>query len=460
MNMETNQMDVKIVGINSISDIISAAAARMSTQEGNAFEILEASKERQDKNFKLVKNVVNSGHKTILEHITMTIAFCNVSVHAEQYFLEHRLASFTVKSRRYVNYSKQGYFIPPDIDGMDRAIYIQYMDSMFNIYNELIEKGFSLEDARFFLPYSFCSNFYCTMNARELLHIIDDIRRGKGAHDSELEIISNKIVDSLREQCPILNPEIEKILSQEKPVSHESIEYIKPDTYYQRDVDLEQVTVKLLNSVSTPEIIEAAECFYDPFKCSRQYTSDNQIDILPRALEQLNYTFAIRNISLSCLTHLTRHRMQSLVVPPIKNIKYNGFIIPPTLSPTARKLYQDRIVEAHRMMMDAFTKVQKRTMIKYRHYFALSGNVISVMTTMNAREICNFMQLRSCMRSQWEIGHVATEMLKLLRKDAPQLFDKFGPSCFVKGYCPEGKMSCGQISDVKKLFEGDLSECK
>jgi thymidylate synthase ThyX len=35
----------------------------------------------------------------------------------EQYFIERRLASFTVKSRRYVDFSGLGYHIPPRVGG-------------------------------------------------------------------------------------------------------------------------------------------------------------------------------------------------------------------------------------------------------------------------------------------------------------------------------------------------------
>jgi len=44
--------------------------------------------------------------------------------------------------------------------------------------------------------------------------------------------------------------------------------------------------------------------------------------------------------------------------------------------------------------------------------------------------------------AQWEIRHLADEMLRLCRKEAPILFEAAGPGC-VTGNCPESR-PCGQ----------------
>lgn len=92
------------------------------------------------------------------------------------------------------------------------------------------------------------------------------------------------------------------------------------------------------------------------------------------------------------------------------------------------------------------------TLQKYGYYFALSGNVMDVMTTMNARELMLFIRLRSCSRAQWEIRNVATSMLSLLRKNFPALFDHYGPSCVLTGVCPEGRMSCGMKDEMIPMY--------
>ena len=85
-------------------------------------------------------------------------------------------------------------------------------------------------------------------------------------------------------------------------------------------------------------------------------------------------------------------------------------------------------------------------------YCVLSGNTLDIITTMNARELMLFFRLRSCTRAQWEIQIYANDLLRKLRKISPDLFSLYGPSCYVLGYCPEGKMTCGRASEIKALF--------
>jgi thymidylate synthase (FAD) len=69
--------------------------------------------------------------------------------------------------------------------------------------------------------------------------------------------------------------------------------------------------------------------------------------------------------------------------------------------------------------------------------------------TMNARELHHFFTLRCCRRAQWEIRAMAREMLRLARHAAPLLFADAGPGC-LRGACPEGAMSCGDVAAVRK----------
>jgi thymidylate synthase (FAD) len=74
------------------------------------------------------------------------------------------------------------------------------------------------------------------------------------------------------------------------------------------------------------------------------------------------------------------------------------------------------------------------------------------MVTMNAREMLHFLRLRCCERAQWEIRAMALEMLKLLKGVAPTIFKDAGPGC-LGGTCPEGRMTCGKISEVRDFFK-------
>lgn len=103
--------------------------------------------------------------------------------------IEFRLASFTVKSRRYVDFSSAGYYMPEGLDEALTQTYATHMEALFADYQYLIEHDVPKEDARFVLPYCFCSNFYCTLNGRELLHVLHAMLFGRGSRFPELVLL-------------------------------------------------------------------------------------------------------------------------------------------------------------------------------------------------------------------------------------------------------------------------------
>ena len=102
-----HQPVVKIISWNAYGEEVCASAARISTTEGSAVKIFDKSL-NDPHNLELIGKVLKSGHRSLMEHMVFNIAMENVSVYAEQYFIEMRLAAFTVKSRRYVDFSGQG----------------------------------------------------------------------------------------------------------------------------------------------------------------------------------------------------------------------------------------------------------------------------------------------------------------------------------------------------------------
>ena len=131
---------IRIIGITDCGESVCAAAGRISTQSGTALEIFDRSKDAE-KNARLIAKVTSSGHTSTVEHIFFNLAFENVSVVVEQFMIEFRLASFTVKSRRYVDFSDSGYYVPDFKCEEDKKEYQSHMDSLFALYAELCENG-------------------------------------------------------------------------------------------------------------------------------------------------------------------------------------------------------------------------------------------------------------------------------------------------------------------------------
>lgn len=447
----TTQSRAKIISWSTAGEEVCASAARISTTQGDAASLFRQA-QGNPKNRDLIAKVLSSGHRSVAEHAVFSIAMENVSVYVEQFFIESRLASFTVKSRRYVDFSGLGYYIPPELEGNALTGYKEYMDALFAAYQALLDEGVPREDARFLLPYSLCSNFYCTLNARELARVLHAMRHGRGRDIPELRELARQLEEQLEERFPCILPGLG---SEEEPAPAEALPPLVGDGPAFLPGS-EAGGVRLLAGPSEPmALLEAAHRAEDPrgsrpFSLEALAASDR-----PRGLEQLNYTFRISDVTLSGITHLVRHRMQSIIVPPIRGLDHTRYILPETIgrSAPARKIYESALAAAAGRAKDMAGHPVLR---KYSYYFAVSGNMMDVMTTLNARELQLFLRLRTCSRAQWEVREIAVDMLRLLRGSFPELFGKFGPSCYLTGKCPEGAMTCGQSEAVKSRFAGEL----
>lgn len=427
-----------------------ASAARISTTKGNAVEIFEKSG-GNEKNRELIRKVLCSGHKTIIEHVIFTFALKDVSAFVEQFFIESRLASFTVKSRRYVDFSGLGYYVPPELKGAEREAYGVYMDTLFEAYHELLENGIPKEDARFLLPYSFHSNFYCTLNARELIHILHDMKYGRGRDVPELQDLAEQIMGQVQDVFPFVCDE----------VGHEAETRRSWETFVDAVhvgdavtlVDAQDIgAVQMVNAPCEPaKILAMAYRVSHPDAGGFPNPGELPTSARPRELEQLSYSFLISDITLSGITHMVRHRMQSVLIPSIRGVDHSRVVLPATIRDNEQALAVYR--RALECSNDRVKQMcGQKNLRKFSYYFALSGNVMDIMTTMNARELMHFMKLRTCSRAQWEIRKIAIDMLKYARASYPELFCRFGPSCFADGRCPEGAMTCGRQEEVAEAF--------
>ena len=417
---------------------VAAASARISTQQGTALEIFGNSL-GDARDLKLIDKVLSSGHKSVIEHQTFGIAFNDVSVLVEQFVIECRLASFTVKSRRYVDFSGAGCVTPEGLNDRQAALYADTMGARFADYEKLMALGVPKEDARFVLPYCLRSNFFMTVNARELIGLICAMLYGRGKGFAEIEALGRQ----LKAQFDGLYPGV---------IDRERARFAGyAAAKLPREVNKGQDMSGGASIIRVPwkpdELLREALAFSGRIDIGEKGMPKEAIRALlmddrPRELELLNYVFGIHNISLACLTHFARHRVQSPVIPAVATALARGnYVRPETVRaiPEARELYRKAFHQQADAAREALALGMKPEDVSY---FAMSGHQLDILIAMNARELMHFMKLRTCSRAQWEIRGVARCMLNRLKEHYPELFGCYGPSCRF-GPCPEGRMSCG-----------------
>lgn len=197
-------------------------------------------------------------------------------------------------------------------------------------------------------------------------------------------------------------------------------------------------------------------------------------------IEHISFTFGVEGVSRVLTHQLVRHRIASYSQQSQRYVKLENFeyIIPPAIENdnAAKEIfieamekdteYYNKLVEVlyakHLQRYLANGLSQKKSMgkaekeaIEDARYVFPNACETKIIFTMNARVLLNFFKLRTCNRAQWEIRELAIEMLRQVQGVYPILFKGEGPGC-VKGSCPEGNMTCGDITNVRKRFKGGL----
>ena len=194
-------------------------------------------------------------------------------------------------------------------------------------------------------------------------------------------------------------------------------------------------------------------------------------------IEHVSFTFGVEGVSRTLTHQLVRHRIASYSQQSQRYVRLSQFeyIVPPHIEKNegAKKLFvrameQDQkyydeisslLFEEHynRYISEGLSeknakqKAEKEAIEDARYIFPNACET-KIVFTMNTRSLLNFFRLRCCNRAQWEIRELAIQMLMEVKKVYPILFKNAGPGC-ISGPCPEGKMTCGKIVEVREKFK-------
>ncbi|MBQ3422422.1 MAG: FAD-dependent thymidylate synthase [Romboutsia sp.] len=268
-----------------------------------------------------------------------------------------------------------------------------------------------------------------------------------------------------------------------------------------------ELKVKLISYTPNPDLVvaSAAKLCYSAVGVDeiQKKLNNDEIDRFVNMLVSINhespiehvtFTFAVEGISRACSHQIVRHRIASFSQQSQRYVKLNQFeyIVPPEIEelPIAKERYIKSMEESQQAYNEIVSHLiykyaEKEDLIKeykeqYENVMSLEEYLITykksnykaiekkaiedaryvfpnacetkMIFTMNARSLINFLHHRCCERAQWEIRELATAMLKELKQVAPILFSNTGPNCLNKP-CPEGKMTCGKIKEVREKFK-------
>ncbi|MBI5254130.1 MAG: FAD-dependent thymidylate synthase, partial [Euryarchaeota archaeon] len=122
----------------------------------------------------VVRMIVENDYSSALEHIHFTFDLQDISIALSRELLEHRIASHTARSTRYVEEANFGYFVPKEFQRNKKALklYNETIEQVANAYRELRNMKITRESARYVLPLAAHTNYIWTANARSLINFL------------------------------------------------------------------------------------------------------------------------------------------------------------------------------------------------------------------------------------------------------------------------------------------------
>lgn len=459
-------MRIELVKGNTPQEVVDrtrivATAGQISHSDKTLFDLYD-DRNDHDKNLEAIGRIVGSGHTSITEHDQLTFFITDVTPVIEQILIGQRLASFTIKSRRYVDFGDSGFYIPDFSylkNGDDvKEKYNNHMNYLFNTYSEMVDLEVPKEDARFVLPYCFHSQIAMSLNTRFLIKLIEYCTMGSMSDIDEVKEFGLKLLEVAKEKVPYYKKNYDSIEKQicEGVKKYDELDILNKYCDGKYDILGNPELIGFQSDFGDIDRTIIASCIMNRYQLDYDKANiiydklsiDEKKDIMEavclanenRELEQVSFRFELPT-TLAGLTHWTRQRIHSLLIPdflPIYDL--NNYIVPDTIKEKCLDKYQEAVnknIQVYNELREM--GVSNKDLV----YFNLSGTLINVSTNINGRELMWISRLRCCKRAQWEIREAANEMVSLVQKES-ELYGKYlGAPCGVVGKCPEGKHSCG-----------------
>lgn len=141
-------------------------------------------------------------------------------------------------------------------------------------------------------------------------------------------------------------------------------------------------------------------------------------------IEHAAVTFEISGISRACSHQLVRHRIASYSQESQRYVDMSNpeFIVPPDIAqnPAALAVWDELMGK----VVDTYHRLRELGIRKEDARFVLpNATATRIIVTMNLRSLRHFFTVRCDKAAQWEIRHLALEMLRQVYPLAPSVFD-------------------------------------
>ena len=216
-------MKCKLIGYTQGLEKVVAMAGKLCYSPVGIDELEKNLTEEKIQTF--IKNLVDMGHESPLEHCSFTFAIEGISRCCSHQIVRHRIASYSQQSQRYVKEEEDKFeFIIPDIIiSMGENVIKEYKQDMLGIHKKYLKWQSNIkqfvedtnyptygmnstkvanENARYVLPNASETKIIITMNVRSLYNFFS--KRLCHRAQSEIRQLAELMLKECKEVCPTL----------------------------------------------------------------------------------------------------------------------------------------------------------------------------------------------------------------------------------------------------------------
>ena len=398
------------------------------------------------------KWVIGYGHSSVAEHAIIHMAFENISRIAADVIEENRLASYTEKSSRFQIIDSRDYHIPEELDACPalRTNYTETMNAIFDAYSSSAASLLDTESAATLSQGGSSQQSVPTAAVRRA--VMDQVRAllpaavltnvGMTANARTFEYAISKLLSDPLRECQFIGEWTKSEASEQVPTL---LKYAKhnPVINRYRSADLNQPYVPITNHDSAELVWHTDNAMiplastlgldYDSFSdLSNIYHSEfndkvweaigeivrdrGEYDPLPRGFELVSYIFLL-TMDYGALREFRRHRMMTPISEWLTT--KHGYQIPEMF---------DRSNELSNMfhhVMDLSDRLYDALHQEFgpavAQYAVTHAHQQGITVGMNARELAEFLRLRTSERAHASIRKPALAMRDEVRQVHPEL---------------------------------------
>ncbi|WP_238456597.1 FAD-dependent thymidylate synthase [Desulfotruncus arcticus] len=162
-------------------------------------------------------------------------------------------------------------------------------------------------------------------------------------------------------------------------------------------------------------------------------------------------SFLVEGVSQSLLRQLSRHPHINLTVKSSRYCSFEDtlYIVPPYVKPEDRLDYS-KDLNTLAAIYERWNKDKRGYSTEHSREISKMllplGATTDLIISGNFQGLYEFLQLRLCLRAEWEIRGLAYEMAEILKDQMPVIFSGLGCRGDERGYCPESHGRCGKHS--------------